>query len=147
MATIKKAQIDEKYLWIGGGILAVIVVIFVFGRLSGKEDSKDPSDANPNIQPITVSTDSGNIDWDPSALVKEIHTAYKVNWTSGRCKALKTLMNLQDVQLRAVAEGYLKVYGETLRKVLEGAWVACWNVIGNDPHYIVINRLNTLQIP
>lgn len=148
MAKIKQTQIDEKYLWMGGGLLAVVIIIFIFGRLSGKEDSDDPSDANPNIKPITVSTDSGNIEWDPSALVKEIHTAYKVNWSSGRCKALTTLLSLQDVQLKAVAEGYHQVYGETLRKVLSGAYVACWNFPWqDDPHYQVIQRMDVLQIP
>jgi hypothetical protein len=147
MAKIKQSQIEEKYIWIGGGVLLIILLIYVAGRSSATQSSKDPSDANPNIQPITVSTPSGAVDWNPSALVKEIHTAYKVNWYSGRCKALNTLLDLQDVQLRAVAEGYQKTYGETLRKVLNGAWVACANIISSDPHHAVIRRMDALQIP
>ena len=147
MPQIKKAQIDEKYLWIGGGILAIIITIFVLGRVSGKKDNSDPSDANPNIAPITVSTSSGNIDWNPSAMVKKVHNAYKVNWFSGRCEVLNELVKLQDVQLRAVADGYKQVYGTTLRKVLNDAWGACYNVFSTDPHYLVIDRLDTLQIP
>lgn len=143
MAKIKQTQIDEKYIWMGGGLIAIIVVIFVWGRLSGKQDSSDPSDANPNIQPITVSTDSGNIDWNPSATVKKVHTAFAVNWWSGRSEILKELSLLQDVQLKAVAEGYKEVYGTTLRKVLTDAWV----VVNNTAFYEVIKRLDVLQIP
>ena len=148
MAKIKQTQIDEKYLWIGGGVVGLIILVFVWGRVSAKKDSKDPSDANPNIKPITVNTASGNIDWDPSAMVKKVHTAYAVNWMSGRCDALNDLLGLQDVQLRAVADGYNQVYGKTLRKQLEGAWVACYNAPwSDDPHYQVISRLDVLQIP
>lgn len=148
MAKIKQTQIDEKYIWMGGGILTIIIVIFIFGRLSGKEDNQDPSDANPNIKPITVNTNSGNIDWNPSAMVKKIHTAYVVNWSTGRCDVLNELLALQDVQLRAVADGYQQVYGKTLRKQLNEAWVACWNMPWqDDPHQQVISRLDVLQIP
>lgn len=143
MAKIKQTQIDEKYIWIGGGLVAVIVIIFVFGRLSGKEDSNDPSDANPNIKPITVTTESGSIEWDASATVKKVHTAFKVNWITGRAESIKELSLLQDVQLRAVADGYKQVYGETLRKVLNDVWVT-----GNDAaHAEVIKRMDVLQIP
>lgn len=148
MAKIKQTEIQEKYLWMGGGLLAVVIIIFVFGRVSGKEDSSDPSDANPNIKPITVSTDSGNIDWNASATVKKVHTAYVVNWFSGRCDVLNEMLALQDVQLRAVADGYKAVYGKTLRKVLTGAYVACFNgPFSDDPHQQVIKRLDVLQIP
>jgi hypothetical protein len=147
MAKINQSQIDEKYLWMGGALLAIIIVIFVFGRVSGKEDS-GPSDANPNIKPITVTTDSGSIEWDASATVKKIHTAYVVNWFTGRCDVLVELMSLQDVQLRAVADGYNQVYGKTLRTQLNGAYVACFNLpIQDDPHQLVIKRLDVLQIP
>jgi len=87
MAKIKQTQIDEKYLWVGGGLILIILVIFVLGRVSGKKDSDVPSDANPNIKPITVSTDAGNMDWNPSAMVKKIHTSYAINWTSGRVRS------------------------------------------------------------
>lgn len=147
MAKIKQTQIDEKYLWIGGGVLAIILIIFVMGRLSGKKDDDNPSDANPNINPITVTTDGGSVQWNPSATVKKVHTAYKVNWYGGRCEVLGDLLNLQDVQLRAVADGYQQVYGSTLRNTLEGAWVACWNMPwSDDPHQDVIRRLDVLQI-
>lgn len=142
MAKVKQAQIDEKYIWVGGGVIALIVVIFVWGRLSGKQDSNEPSDANPNIKPITVSTDSGNIDWNPSATVKKVHTAFVVNWVSGRADILKELSLLQDVQLKAVAEGYKEVYGSTLRKVLTDSWFA-----GDSIAYAkVIERMDVLQI-
>lgn len=148
MAKVKQIEINEKYLWIGGGVLTLIIIIFVAGRSSASKANQDPSDANPNIQPITVSTQNGNIDWNPSALVKEVHTAYKINWVSGRCPVLEKLAELQDVQLQAVAEGYLRVYGETLRKVLNSAWVACLNKPWqNDPHNQVIARMDILQIP
>jgi hypothetical protein len=148
MARIKQTEISEKNLWIGGSILAVIIIIFVFGRVSGKEDSNNPSDANPNIKPITVTTESGNIEWDASATVKKIYTAYVVNWFSGRCDVLNELLSLQDVQLRAVADGYKQVYGKTLRKVLSDAYVACFNLPHqDDPHQQVIRRLDVLQIP
>ena len=149
MAQIKQTQIDEKYLWIGGGIVVIILVIFVLGKMSNKKDGKDPSDANPNINPITVSTASGNIDWNPSAMVKKVHNNFAVNWfsSSDRCGTLQELANLQDIQLRAVAEGYEKVYGTTLRKVLNSSWISCWNVVSTDPHYTVIGRLDALQIP
>ncbi|BDS10573.1 hypothetical protein [Aureispira anguillae] len=147
MAKIKQTQIDEKYLWIGGGIVVILLVIFVLGRVSGKKSTDEPSDANPNIKPITVSTDSGNIDWNPSAMVKKVHTAYVVNWSTGRCEVLTQLLALQDVQIRAVADGYLQVYGKTLRKVLNEAWVACWNLPWqDDPHQQFIKRLDALQI-
>ena len=147
MAKVKQTQIDEKYLWIGGGVLVIILVIFVLGRLSGKKNNQDPSDANPNIKPITVSTAAGSMDWDPSATVKKVHTAYTVNWAMGRCDVLKELKALQDIQIRAVADGYKQVYGQTLRKTLNDAWIACggypWQT---DPHDEVIQRLDTLQI-
>lgn len=143
MAKIKQAQIDEKYIWMGGGLIAIIVVIFVWGRLSGKQDNTDPSDANPNIKPITVSTDSGNIDWNPSATVKKVHTAFVINWMSGRSDVLKELSLLQDIQIKAVAEGYKEVYGTTLRKVLNDAWI----VVNNAAYSEVIKRLDILQIP
>lgn len=147
MAKIKQAQIDEKYLWIGGGILAIIIIVFVWGRVSGKSAVKDNSDANPNINPITVNTDSGSFSFDPGPLVKEIHTAYAVNYSSGRCGVLAKLLALQDVQLRAVADGYLQVYNKTLRKTLNDAWVACWNLPWqDDPHAQVIARLDVLTI-
>jgi hypothetical protein len=147
MAKIKQTQIDEKYLWVGGGLVLIILVIFVLGRVSGKKDSDVPSDANPNIQAITVSTDAGNIDWNPSAMVKKVHTSYAVNWTSGRCAVLTELLSLQDVQIRAVADGYKQVYGKTLRKQLNDAWVACWNFPWqDDPHQEFIRRLDALQI-
>lgn len=148
MAKIKQFQIDEKYLWIGGGILTVVIVIFVLGRLSAKKkEDKDYSDINPNINSITVSTDAGSIDWNPSALVKKVYTAYEVNWYGGRCDVLKELLDLQDVQLRAVADGYAQVYGKTLRKTLNDAWGACYNMPwSTDPHYQVIHRLDVLQI-
>lgn len=147
MAKIKQTQIDEKYLWVGGGIVVILLVIFVLGRVSGKKSTDEPSDANPNIKPITVSTDSGNIDWNPSAMVKKVHTAYVVNWSTGRCEVLTQLLALQDVQIRAVADGYLQVYGKTLRKVLNEAWVACWNLPWqDDPHQQFIKRLDALQI-
>lgn len=147
MAKIKQTQIDEKYLWIGGGIVVILLVIFVLGRVSGKQSSEEPSDANPNINPVTVSTAAGNIDWNPSALVKKIHTAYAINWSSGRCAVLQELLTLQDIQVRAVADGYQKVYGKTLRKQLNDAWVACWNLPWqDDPHQEFIRRLDALQI-
>lgn len=147
MPKIKKTEIDEKYLWMGGAILVIIIVIFAFGRLSGKKSGgeDDPSDANPNINPITVNTESGSVEWNPSALVKKVHTAYEVNWVQGRCEVLEEIGNLQDVQIRALADGYQKVYGKTLRRVLEGAWSdGCWSGL---PYSIVISRLDALQIP
>lgn len=143
MAKIKQTQIDEKYLWVGGGILALILIIFVLGRVSGKKDSNQASDATPNINPITISTDAGSMDWNPSALVKKVHTAFMVNWFTGRGDVMKELSLLQDVQLKAVAEGYHKVYGSTLRKVLTEAWV----VGNNTAFYEVIKRMDVLQIP
>lgn len=148
MAKIKQTQIDEKYLWMGGGLVALVVIIFVWGRVSAKKEVKDNSDLNPNINPITVSTNSGTMSWDPSALVKKVHTAYVVNWTSGRCEVLQEILALQDIQLRALADGYNQVYGKTLRKTLNDAWVACWNFPWqDDPHAQVMARLDVLQIP
>ena len=153
MAKVKQIEINEKYLWIGGGILTLIVLIFVAGRSSNSKSNQDPSDANPNISPITISTPSGSIDWNPSALVKEINTAYQTSYlpfafVTGRCEVLNKLLDLQDVQLRAAAEGYLRVYGKTLRKTLNDAWFACNNThFEDDPHQQVIRRMDTLQIP
>lgn len=145
MAKIKQTEIQEKYLWMGGGLLALVIIIFVFGRVSADDGNDDPSDENPNINPITVSTDSGNIDWNPSATVKKVHTAFAVNWYSGRCTVMNELASLQDVQLKAVAEGYKAVYGKTLRKVITEAYVWC-DPFDAHPQAGVIKRLDVLQI-
>ncbi len=147
MAKVKQIEINEKYLWIGGGILTLIVLIFVAGRSSNSKSNQDPSDANPNISPITISTPSGSMDWNPSALVKKVHSAYQSYSSSARCTTLKDLLSLQDIQLQAVAEGYQKVYGKTLRKTLNDAWFACMNKPWeDDPHNQVIDRMDVLQI-
>lgn len=148
MPKIKQQTIDEKYLWIGGGVLTLVIVIFVWGRMSAAKSKGDTSDITPNINPITVTTDSGSISWDPSQLVKEIYTAYKINWSSGRCEVLNKMLDLQDVQLRATADGYHKAYGETLRKTLNDAWVACFfsELTDSNAHNQVIRRLDALGI-
>lgn len=147
MPKIKQSTIDEKYLWIGGGVILIIIVIFVWGRMSAAKKG-DTSDITPNINPITVTTNSGLISWNPSQLVKEIYTAYKINWSSGRCEVLNKMLDLQDVQLRATADGYRQAYGETLRKTLNDAWVACFfsELISSNSHDQVIRRLDTLGI-
>lgn len=147
MAKVKQIEINEKYLWIGGGILTLVIIIFVAGRTSANKSNQDPSDANPNIQPITVSTQNGSIDWNPSALVKKIHTAYEINWTSGRCEVLEELAELQDTQLLAVTEGYHRVYGKTLRKLLNDAWTHCFSLSENAAPSDIIRRMDILQIP
>ena len=59
MPNIKKTTIDEKTLWVGGGILLAIILVFVLGKSTAKKGM--PSDANPNINPITVNTTLGSI--------------------------------------------------------------------------------------
>lgn len=143
MAKIKQAQFDEKYLWAGGAILVLIIVIYAMGRVAGKEDDSDPSDANPNIEPIQIQLEEGGVEnWNPSSLVKRVHTAFTVNWVSGRAAVLKDMSELQDIQLKALAQGYLKVYGTTLRKVLESSW---WSGDGLS-YTVVIRRFDSLGI-
>jgi hypothetical protein len=143
MAKLKQAQFDEKYLWMGGGLLAVVLVIYVMGRQAGKEANDDPTDANPNVNAITVQTENKSIEWNPSALIKQIHTTYTVNWITGRGKVTKDIADLQDIQLRHLAQGYLETYGTTLRKVLNSVtWSGdsfSWNMI--------IRRMDALEIP
>lgn len=146
MPTIKKTVIDEKYLWIGGGIIVVIIIVFVWGRLSGKGAVKDNSDVNPNINPINVNTSTGSFSWDPSQLVKEIYQAYNVDWGwgSSRCVALDKISNLQDPQIIALADGYFQTYKKTLRKTITDTWSdGCWSDL---TYLAVIKRLDTLQI-
>ena len=144
---IVQQNINEKHLWIGGGILTILILVFAFGRYSKKTaKQKDISDINPNTNPITVSTNSGSITWNPAATIKRIHTAYQNNG-SGRCALLYDLLEFQDMQLLALADGYHQMYGKTLRKTLNNAWYACWNLFAADPHYQVLQRLDVLQIP
>lgn len=144
MAKIKQAQFDEKYIWIGGGVLLLLLFIYASGRKAGKEDDSDPSDANPNVNAITVQNESGSISWNPSSLIKRIHVAYVVNNLDGRYEAINALADLQDAQLRHLATGYLEVYGTTLRKVLEGA---PWFFKGDsDAMFMVLRRMDTLEI-
>lgn len=143
MAKIKQVQFDEKYLWAGGAILVLIIVIYAMGRVAGKEDDSDPSDANPNIEPIQIQLEEGGVEnWNPSSLVKRVHTAFTVNWISGRAAVLKDMSELQDIQLKALAQGYHKVYGTTLRKVLESSW---WSGDGLS-YTVVIRRFDSLGI-
>lgn len=145
MPKIKQSTIDEKYLWISGGVILLIVIIFIWGRVSAKQNPQDPSNITPNIAPITVNTNSGSFSWDPGQLVKEIYTAYSGwGWDSSRCVALDKITKLQDTQIVALADGYYKTYNKTLRKTITDTWSdGCWS----DLTYLsVIQRLDALQI-
>ncbi len=151
MAKIKQSEIQEKHLWLGGGLLLVVLLIYVAGRASkAKAEAKEPEQKQivPNVAPIPIVTPQGTVNWDASPLVKEIFTAYQPSmFSSGRCTVLNKLVLLRDNQLQAVAQGYQGTYGDTLRATLEGANYACWNLPWeDDPHTQVIQRLDTLQI-
>lgn len=142
MPTINKMEIEEKHLWMGAAGIAVVILLlyFIFKKPKGGVD--------PNVSSITVPTQGGSIEWSPNALIKQVHQAYAANWASNRCKVVENLMKLQDVQLRAVAEGYKRTYNQTMRSLLEGAWWACFNAPwSDDPHQQLIARMDALQIP
>lgn len=149
---MKSFKIEKKHL-VALGIAAVIaVVIFVWGKYTGK---KDPDKKKIQVQvDVQDDRDGTTTSYDPTPKVDELHDVLSMwiwnSWGDAaqeRCKVLNellTLSNTRPVDFMAIVYGYEQKYDTTLSAAITACWLECHNKTGNTMLQIK-ERIETLS--
>lgn len=135
---MKNFKIEKKHLIALGVVAVIAIVIFVWGRYTGK---KNPSPKNVQVQvDVQDDRDGTAASYDPTPMVDKLHElldSWAWSWgavATERCEVLNELLNLSNtapVHFMAVVYGYQKKYTTTLTEAIDACWVECFNQTGN----------------
>jgi hypothetical protein len=116
---------NKKYLAIGSAALLLLIIIFVFGKRIGKNETEDRQiDVSVNIEDASGSITT----YDPNPLLiklnKGLITRYYFDF-SERCDPIKALYSLDSVRFMATVRAYKVKYGVDLKIHMKECNVGC----------------------
>lgn len=147
METKDNPLLTKKQLYIGG-VVILIVFIFVLGNYFGKT-----SKTNKQIDvQVDIKDENGNtVAYDPNELLERLNkgltTRYYFNF-SERCDPIQELYALDSIRFMAAVKAYRAKYGEDLKAHMKACYVGCDASIElGSPGYfnLIYNRIDTLK--
>lgn len=130
---MKNFKIEKQHLIALGVVVIVAIIIFVWGRYTGK---KSPSKKNVQVQVnVQDNRDGTTTRYNPTPMVDKLHevlSAWAWNGSAAarkRCSALSELVALSNtapVDFMAVVYGYKKKHGITLLEAIRACWLQCF---------------------
>jgi len=141
----KVADVNKKYLFIGGGLLFVFAVVLLFRRKESNNKEQKDIDVK-----VTIEDDNGNTTvYDPNPLLvrlnKGLITRYYFDF-SERCEPIKELYNLDAARFMATVKAYKVKYNEDIQTHMKACNVDCNTGVGYDTYFDKIyQRIDALK--
>lgn len=143
-----KPLVQEKYLWIGGGVLLVLAIAFLLGKYLGKNPKTEEREIDVKVN---IQDQNGNtVPYDPEPLLRKLNYGLTTRFYfdfSERCNPIKELYNLDAARFMATIKAYKTKYNEELQTHMRATWVDCNTGTGGGENYfdLIYQRIVALQ--